>query len=220
MNVPCSSSSEEGDGRAARPEKNSGLAMGLKAYQDKRRFSKTPEPRGEAAPESQTGGRLFVVQKHQARRLHYDFRLELNGVLLSWAVPKGPSLNPREKRLAVQVEDHPVEYADFEGVIPEGQYGAGTVLLWDAGYWIEDGDAVEGLRRGELKFRLEGRKLKGGWALVRMTGRGWRNGKDKWLLIKRKDESADLPGTRDVLIENPESVSTRRSLEQIRESAS
>jgi bifunctional non-homologous end joining protein LigD len=168
------------------------------------------------SPEPREGGRLFVVHKHDASRLHYDFRLELNGVLLSWAVPKGPSLNPHDKRLAVQVEDHPLDYADFEGIIPEGSYGAGTVLLWDAGLWWEEGDAVEGLRKGELKFRLEGRKLKGGWALVRMKGRGWDNGKTNWLLIKRRDESADLSGKRDVLVERPESVSTGRSMKEIR----
>lgn len=162
------------------------------------------------------GGRLFVVQKHDARRLHYDFRLELNGVLLSWAIPKGPSLNPRERRLAVQVEDHPLDYAGFEGVIPEGHYGAGTVLLWDRGRWMEEGDATEGLRKGEVKFRLYGRKLKGGWTLIRMNGLASRSGKDNWLLIKRKDEDADLSGTRDVLKEHPESVSTGRSLEEIR----
>ncbi len=163
------------------------------------------------------GGRLFVVHKHQARHLHYDFRLELDGVLLSWAVPKGPSLNPREKRLAVQVEDHPLDYADFEGVLPQGGYGAGTVLLWDAGQWMEDGDAVEGLRKGELKFRLEGRKLKGTWALVRFQGRVSPREKNNWLLIKRRDENADLTGERDVLEEAPDSVATGRSLEQIRE---
>jgi bifunctional non-homologous end joining protein LigD len=161
--------------------------------------------------------RLFVVHKHDASRLHYDFRLELNGVLLSWAVPKGPSLNPRDKRLAVQVEDHPLDYADFEGVISEGSYGAGTVLLWDAGHWWEEGDAEEGLRKGELKFRLEGRKLKGGWTLIRMKGRGWSNGKPNWLLIKRRDESADPSGKRDILVERPESVATGRDLEEIRQ---
>jgi bifunctional non-homologous end joining protein LigD len=168
------------------------------------------------SPEPEAGGHLFVVHKHDATSLHYDFRLELNGVLLSWAVPKGPSFDPGEKRLAIQVEDHPLDYADFEGIIPEGSYGAGAVLLWDAGHWWEDGDPVEGLRKGELKFRLEGRKLKGGWALLRMKGRGWGNGRPKWLLIKRRDEFARRSGRGDVLVERPESVSTGRTLEEIR----
>jgi bifunctional non-homologous end joining protein LigD len=172
------------------------------------------------SPEPEAGGHLFVVHKHDATSLHYDFRLELNGVLLSWAVPKGPSLDPGEKRLAIQVEDHPLDYADFEGTIPEGSYGAGTVLLWDAGHWWEDGDPVEGLRKGELKFRLEGRKLKGGWALLRMKGRGWRNGKPKWLLIKRRDEFAYRSGREDVLVGRPESVATGRTLEEIRAESS
>jgi bifunctional non-homologous end joining protein LigD len=177
----------------------------------------SPEPADrKKSPESPEGRRLFVVHKHDATRLHYDFRLELSGVLLSWAVPKGPSLNPRDKRLAVRVEDHPVDYADFEGVLPEGSYGAGPVLLWDAGYWWEEGDPVEGLRKGELKFRLEGRKLRGGWTLIRMKGRGFGGGgKSNWLLIKRRDENSDP--SRDILVDRPESVSTGRSIEEIRD---
>src|SRR5438132_9731864 len=127
--------------------------MGLQEYRRKRDFGKTPEPSGTKAPRS---GHSFVIQKHAARRLHYDFRLEADGVLKSWAVPKGPSLDPREKRLAVEVEDHPLEYGTFEGLIPEGEYGGGTVLLWDKGRWKPKADPAEGLRRGKLSFTLEG----------------------------------------------------------------
>ena len=157
----------------------------LATYRRKRDFERTPEPSGSAHRRSR--GNSFVVQKHAARRLHYDFRLELDGVLKSWAVPKGPSLEPGEKRLAVQTEDHPLEYGRFHGVIPEGEYGAGKVALWDRGVWIPDGDPREGLARGRLKFRLQGKKLHGGWALVRMGRRnGSRNGKENWLLIKER----------------------------------
>ncbi|HZI64114.1 MAG TPA: DNA polymerase ligase N-terminal domain-containing protein, partial [Thermoanaerobaculia bacterium] len=147
--------------------------MGLREYQRKRDFRRTPEPPGRAAAEraGRRGGGKFVIQKHDARRLHYDFRLESDGVLKSWAVPKGPSLDPRERRLAVEVEDHPLEYGSFEGAIPEGEYGGGTVLLWDRGRWYPEGDAKAGLRSGKLKFRLAGEKLRGGWTLVRMRGR-------------------------------------------------
>jgi bifunctional non-homologous end joining protein LigD len=183
-----------------RSEKKSGAATRLKRYRAKRSFSRTPEPRGGGArkPAPPKPGGLFVVQEHHASRLHYDFRLELNGVLLSWAVPKGPSLSPRDKRLAVRVEDHPLEYADFEGVIPEGQYGAGKVLLWDEGRWTPDEDPLEGLRKGELKFRLEGRRLKGGFTLVRMNVKAAREGKENWLLIKRKEETASAPADGEV----------------------
>src|SRR5687767_3020152 len=128
--------------------------MGLKRYQTKRDFKRTPEPRG--TPRATKTGHSYVIQKHAARRLHYDFRLELNGVLLSWAVPKGPCLDPKEKRLAVHVEDHPVEYGGFEGIIPAGEYGGGTVLLWDRGKWTPEGDPVAGMRKGRLKFTLHG----------------------------------------------------------------
>lgn len=161
--------------------------MRLDTYRRKRDFRRTPEPSGAARHPSR--GRSFVIQKHAARRLHYDFRLELDGVLKSWAVPKGPSLDPGDKRLAVHVEDHPLEYGSFEGVIPEGQYGAGTVKLWDRGVWIPEGDPGEGYTRGKLKFRLEGRRLRGGWTLVRMRGNA-RNGKQNWLLIKERDSTA------------------------------
>ena len=151
--------------------------MALTEYRKKRDFRRTPEPSGKKAKRSK-GGLRFVVQKHDASRLHYDFRLEMEGVLRSWAVPKGPSLDPSEKRLAVHVEDHPLEYGGFEGVIPEGQYGGGTVLLWDRGTWIPDGDPVEGYRKGRLTFRLEGEKLQGGWNLVRMGGKGGGGGEE------------------------------------------
>ena len=188
--------------------------MGLKTYRRKRDFSRTLEPPGSLTPERT--GRLYIIQKHAARRLHYDFRLELNGVLLSWAVPKGPSLDPRDKRLAVHVEDHPVEYGDFEGTIPRGEYGGGTVLLWDRGRWTEEGDPVAGLRAGKLKFRLDGEKLQGGWTLVRMGRSSSEEGKENWLLIKENDEKADPSGKRDILKERPESVASGRSMEEIR----
>src|SRR5262245_16535611 len=159
--------------------------MGLKTYRRKRDFSRTLEPHGSLPSERM--GRLYLIQKHAARRLHYDFRLELNGVLVSWAVPKGPSLDPKDKRLAVHVEDHPVEYGDFEGTIPKGEYGGGTVLLWDRGRWTEESDPVAGLRAGKLKFRLEGEKLQGGWNLVRMGRSASEAEKENWLLIKEND---------------------------------
>src|SRR5438270_1638105 len=140
--------------------------MALREYARKRNFHKTPEP---GAKEATKGGRSFVVQKHFASHRHYDFRLELDGVLKSWAVPKGPSLDPTIKRLAMQVEDHPVEYGSFEGIIPQGEYGGGTVLLWDRGDWEPVGDAHEGYRQGRLKFRLNGQKLRGRWMLVRKS---------------------------------------------------
>src|SRR3954468_21703357 len=146
--------------------------MALEEYKRKRDFHKTPEPAGDPAKAKtrvkQAAEPLsFVIQKHAARRLHYDFRLELDGVLLSWAVPKGPSLDPAEKRLAMHVEDHPIDYGGFEGIIPPGQYGSGTVMLWDRGTWIPDGDPREGYRKGRLKFELEGEKLHGAWMLVK-----------------------------------------------------
>ena len=174
-------------------KRQSDRARSLERYQAKRDFRRTPEPAGRVhAP----AGFSFVVQKHHARRLHYDFRLEMDGVLKSWAVPKGPSLDPADKRLAVHVEDHPIEYGGFEGVIPQGQYGGGKVLLWDRGTWIPEGDPSAGYRKGHLKFRLEGVKLRGGWNLVRMDGKNW-------LLIKEKDDAA---GTGDITEERPESV--------------
>ena len=166
--------------------------MGLKKYQEKRNFKVSPEPKGdeEKARRTRKGKPLyFCVQKHLASHLHYDFRLEHNGVLLSWAVPKGPSLDPSIKRLAMHVEDHPVEYGDFEGVIPEG-YGAGIVMLWDRGTWKpESADIDAALKKGDLKFTLDGYKLKGSWVLVRTKGPSYGEGKS-WLLIKHRDDWA------------------------------
>src|SRR5712691_10665366 len=184
--------------------------MGLGEYHRKRDFKVTPEPRG---AEKATAGRSFVIQKHAATRLHYDFRLEMEGVLKSWAVPKGPSLDPKDKRLAMMTEDHPVEYGGFEGIIPAGQYGGGTVLLWDRGTWEPIEDPHAGLRKGNLKFRLNGEKLHGGFALVKIKGRDARDSEKTWLLIKEKDDQV-RPGY-DVTEARPESVSTGRSLEQI-----
>ncbi|HEV7300497.1 MAG TPA: DNA polymerase ligase N-terminal domain-containing protein [Tepidisphaeraceae bacterium] len=197
----------------------------LATYQSMRDFNQSPEPSGKAKNEStakptkkpaypaQPGERFFCVQKHDASRLHYDFRLEHRGVLLSWAVPKGPSLNPKEKRLAMQVEDHPLDYGDFEGVIPSG-YGAGTVLLWDRGTWTPDDDDIDAaLEAGELKFSLDGTKLKGSWVLIRTAGK-FSRGSDKpsWLLMKHKDEWA---GAVDITARAPLSVKTFETLDQI-----
>ena len=178
----------------------------LADYKKKRRFDKTPEP-GPKEKRSRTG-RMFVVQKHRATQLHYDFRLEAEGVLKSWAVPKGPSLDPKVKRLAMQVEDHPVEYAKFEGVIPQGEYGGGTVMVWDYGtYKPEDANVAEALRKGELKFSLDGKKLKGSWVLVRTRDR-------QWLLIKHRDHYIMED---DVTELAPVSTLTRRTLAEIAE---
>jgi len=170
--------------------------VALTEYKRKRNFKESPEPAGDAQHRSPKGKtpRFFCVQKHLASHLHYDFRLEHNGVLLSWAVPKGPSLDPKTRRLAMQVEDHPFEYGEFEGVIPEG-YGAGIVMLWDRGTWTPEVDDIDAaLKKGDLKFTLNGFKLKGSWVLVRTSGRyqGGRGGGDarSWLLIKHRDEWA------------------------------
>src|SRR5215467_2920348 len=155
----------------------------LTEYKKKRKFDKTPEP-GPKKKRTRTG-RLYVIQKHRATQLHYDFRLEVDGVLKSWAVPKGPSLDPKVKRLAMQVEDHPLEYADFEGVIPKGEYGGGTVLVWDTGKWQPEGDPAEGYAKGRLDFTLEGEKLRGRWHLIRSRTRG--GARKSWLLFKGSD---------------------------------
>jgi bifunctional non-homologous end joining protein LigD len=185
--------------------------MGLEKYREKRDFRISPEPKGKKA-KSKVPSLLYVIQKHRATQLHYDFRLEHNGVLLSWAVPKGPSLDPSVKRLAMQVEDHPVEYGGFEGVIPEGEYGGGTVMLWDRGTWApEVSDIDAALKKGDLKFTLNGKKLHGSWVLVRTGGFGGAK-KPSWLLIKHRDRFA---GEKDITAEMPKSVSTGRLLEQI-----
>src|SRR5918999_458296 len=163
----------------------------LSPYRAKRSLDRSPEPAG-SVPEGglvETGG-LFVVHKHAARRLHYDLRLEMEGVLRSWAVPKGPSFNPSDKRLAVLVEDHPLEYGDFEGVIPDGNYGAGAVIVWDRGRWTPVGDPVEGLAQGKLLFELRGLKLRGVWTLVKL-----KKGQNEWLFIKERDGYAATAGT-------------------------
>src|SRR5687767_10164044 len=161
------------------------VAKPLDAYKAKRNFSKTPEPPGRDG--TATGGNAYVIQKHAARRLHYDFRLELGGVLKSWAVPEGPSLISGKKRLAVATEDHPLDYGGFEGVIPEGQYGSGTVMIWDQGTWTPDFDPAFGYKKGHLKFHLTGKKLKGQWHLVRMKPKP-REKTENWLLFKSDDE--------------------------------
>ena len=163
--------------------------MGLAPYHAKRDFRKTPEPHGRVAPRK-AKALSYLIQKHAASHLHYDFRLELDGVLLSWAVPKGPSLDPADKRLAMHVEDHPLEYGGFEGTIPKGQYGGGTVMLWDKGTWEPVGDPRAGYRKGHLKFDLDGEKLKGRWALIRTHGSKYGGKGEAWLLVKDKDEFA------------------------------
>lgn len=188
-------------------------AVALTEYKRKRHFNRTPEPRGKVQ-RRQRGALSFVIQKHAATRLHYDFRLELDGVLKSWAVPKGPSFDPKEKRLAVEVEDHPLDYADFEGVIPEGEYGSGTVAVWDHGVWQPDGDPHAGYRAGKLKFHLEGEKLRGGWTLVRLARRGNERATN-WLLIKERDDEARSTAEYDVVEAEPNSVVTGRSLAEI-----
>ncbi len=189
--------------------------MALETYRQKRNFKSTSEPEGSVAPAE---GRAFVVQKHDATRLHYDFRLEMDGVLKSWAVTRGPSLVPGEKRLAVHVEDHPLEYGDFEGTIPKGQYGGGTVVLWDRGTWSPIGDAHKGYAKGHMEFELTGEKLTGRWHLVRMHGKPGEK-RENWLLIKSEDEFAREETEADILEERPESVKTGRDLEEVAENA-
>jgi len=187
--------------------------MGLAKYKKMRRFGETSEPAGKV--KKSDGKKLeFVIQKHQASRLHYDFRLELDGVLKSWAVPKGPSLNPKDRRLAMMVEDHPYEYRKFEGVIPEGNYGAGNVIIWDRGWYEHDHqlddksqDLQEGLKNGELKFIMHGQKLKGSFALIKTRGMG----DNAWLLIKHKDKYASEVD----ITEDSQSVVSGKNVEEI-----
>ena len=183
----------------------------LDAYRKKRDFSKTPEPSPKAG---KAKGNAFVIQKHDATRLHYDFRLELDGVMKSWAVTKGPSLVPGDKRLAVQTEDHPIAYNAFEGIIPKGQYGGGTVMIWDRGTWEPEGDPHKGLKKGHLEFTLKGEKLSGRWHLVHMRKKG-REKAEPWLLIKSEDDAAREPGDPDILEEADRSVVTGRTIPEI-----
>lgn len=184
--------------------------MALKKYHAKRDFKKTTEPKGkvkkDASPEN-----LYIIQKHAASHLHYDFRIELGGVLLSWAVPKGPSLDPTVKRLAVHVEDHPIEYGSFEGIIPKGQYGGGTVMLWDTGTWESlDSNPKEALKKGHLRFILKGKKLKGRWDLIR-----FQKEEDNWFLKKYDDKYAKPESEYDITEKKPKSVKSKYTMEQI-----
>jgi bifunctional non-homologous end joining protein LigD len=186
--------------------------MTLKEYRKKRDFAVTSEPSGDRTTASRDRGGIYVIQKHRASRLHYDFRLEWRGTLLSWAVPKGPSLDPSVKRLAMHVEDHPVDYADFEGVIPAGEYGGGTVMVWDKGTWTPEVPSVDAaLEKGDLKFSIHGEKLKGSWVLVHTRGFG--GSANSWLLIKHEDEFSSA--SRDITEEKPRSATSNRLLAQI-----
>ena len=192
----------------------------LTLYREKRDFAVTPEPSGDTPPSS--GGDRYVIQMHAARRLHFDLRLEMDGVYKSWAVTRGPSLDPKDRRLAVEVEDHPLEYGTFEGTIPKGEYGGGTVMLWDRGRWIPKGDPAKGFKKGHLEFEFDGERLKGGFHLVRMAdrdgGKGGRGkeGRHNWLLMKKKDRWAK-PGQGDAAIANATSVKSGRTMRQIAE---
>ena len=202
--------------RSARKSRTKKLAAkksgALAAYNAKRDFSRTSEPEGKV-PKANKKALRFVIQKHAASHLHFDFRLELDGVMKSWAVPKGPSLDPSVKRLAMEVEDHPISYNDFEGTIPQGEYGGGTVMLWDRGTYDSDAgdldDLRDGYRRGSLKIVLHGKRLRGGFVLTRMS----RPGRPQWLLIKRDDEFADP--SRDIVAEVTTSVASRRTMQTI-----
>ena len=181
----------------------------LQEYRKKRDFAVTAEPAG-APPRARASNLAYVIQKHRASHLHYDFRLEWRGVLLSWAIPKGPSLDPSVKRLATRVEDHPLEYGGFEGVIPEGEYGGGTVMLWDRGTWTPEVDDVDAaLEKGDLKFTLAGKKLRGSFVLVRTKLGYGGSAKPQWLLIKHRDQYAS---SEDVLTGKPRSVLSNRLL--------
>lgn len=184
MGVPKGTEKRGGGARGARPRASAKPRASLTAYQAKRSFGRTPEPAGKKIPARAGAQLLFVVQKHAASHLHYDFRLEMDGVLKSWAVPKGMPTERGEKRLAMRVEDHPLDYADFEGIIPAGNYGAGTVMVWDTGtYEVSGQNPQEALARGKIELHLHGKKLKSEWTLVRMKGREGER-KEAWLLIK------------------------------------
>ena len=195
----------------AKPATKPKASGSLATYQAKRDFSVTSEPK---AKRGTARGDRFVVQKHDARRLHYDLRLEMDGVLKSWAVTRGPSLVPGEKRLSVHTEDHPLKYIDFEGVIPAGQYGGGTMIVWDQGRWIPEGDPREDYARGRLTFTLEGERLKGKWHLVRTRGKpGQKN--EQWLLLKSDDEAARTSDDPDILEEETTSLKSGRTIEEL-----
>ncbi|NVZ64213.1 hypothetical protein HX867_19110 [Pseudomonas gingeri] len=187
------------------------MGRSLQTYQDKRDFAATPEPSGDAREKARQAAYAlsFCIQKHDASHLHYDFRLELDGVLKSWAIPKGPCLDPTVRRLAVHVEDHPLDYADFEGSIPPGHYGAGEVIVWDRGLWLPEGDPHQGYAQGRLNFTLQGEKLGGRWTLfrTRLPGR-----KEQWLLVKSQDSTARSQDQYDVLKARPDSVLSQRTL--------
>jgi bifunctional non-homologous end joining protein LigD len=201
--------------KKARPaRKRTASAAPLAEYNAKRDFSRTAEPAGKVPPKARGKKLHFVVQKHAASHLHYDLRLELDGVMKSWAVPKGPSLDPAIRRLAMEVEDHPISYNTFEGTIPPGEYGGGTVMLWDRGtYEADDGGGPAALRtgyeKGELRFVMRGKRMRGGFVLARLR----RPGRPQWLLIKRRDEHAD--DARDITAEETTSVATKRTMDQI-----
>ena len=186
-----------------------GVAVSLTEYRKKRSFKKTSEPKGKIKDKT---GQIFVIQKHAASHLHYDFRLAINGVLKSWAVPKGPCLDSGVKRLAVEVEDHPLDYATFEGVIPKEEYGGGTVMVWDYGTWEADENLAQAHKKGVMNFNLHGEKIKGTWHLIRTNLNA---AKPQWLLFKAKDKFSKLLDEYDVLEKKPRSVLTGRTMNQI-----
>src|SRR6201989_2948767 len=186
----------------------------LAKYQQMRDFSQTAEPSGKDAKVVPSKALRFVIQKHAASHLHFDLRLEYEGTFRSWAVPEGPSLNPKDRRMAMEVEDHPLDYGDFEGTIPKGQYGGGTVMLWDRGFWAPEGDAEKMLKKGDLKFTLDGEKLHGSWVLVRMRGDKFGGKRTNWLLIKHKDKFAK-DGSGEAILGKDHSVASGRAMAAI-----
>lgn len=190
--------------------------MSLEKYRNKRNFKVTSEPEGKNALEKKTP-LLYVIQKHAAKHLHYDLRLEMNGVLKSWAIPKGPHLNPSIKRLAVEVEDHPIEYGSFEGTIPAGEYGAGTVMLWDKGEWSPEADPIKSYKKGDITFQIKGKKLKGQWKLIKLKTDN-SNSKKHWLFFKMQDLAARK--NYDITEDKPLSVQSHKTLIGISKSTS